>query len=100
MSKLVTIPFHGDTLFAVRDGDAVHVVIKPICDALGVDWKAQRNRIDRSAVLAKGRVVMTLPSAGGPQETFCLRLDLVNGWLFGIDARRVKPEARDRVLAY
>ena len=44
--------------------------------------------------------MMALPSAGGPQETFCLRLDLLQGWLFGIDAARVAPEARDRVLAY
>lgn len=50
--------------------------------------------------LAKGRVITTLPSVGGPQETVCLRLDLINGWLFGIDAQRVRPEARDLVITY
>lgn len=30
-------------------------------------------------------VTTTMPSAGGAQETTCLRLDLVNGWLFTID---------------
>ena len=43
---------------------------------------------------------MPLPSVGGTQETVCLRLDMINGWLFGIDAERVKPEVRDRVLDY
>jgi len=44
---------------------------------------------------------MALPSAGGAQETFCLRLDLVHGWLFTIDESRVKDgETRQRVLAY
>jgi hypothetical protein len=30
----------------------------------------------------------------------CLPLDFLNGWLFGINADRVKPEVRDQVLRY
>ncbi|MGF3027524.1 phage antirepressor N-terminal domain-containing protein [Methylobacterium aquaticum] len=97
---LTTVDFHEDTLFAVDRPDGVFVAIKPIADTLGIDWKAQRNRINRTPILAKGGVMMTLPSPGGPQDMLCLRLDLINGWLFGIDAERVAPEARPRVLAY
>lgn len=100
MSKLTTIDFHDDTLFAVEAPGGVFVAVKPICDGLGIDPKKQRERIQRDPVLTEGGAMMALPSAGGPQETFCLRLDLLQGWLFGIDAARVKPEARDRVLAY
>ena len=100
MSRLVTVTFHDDTLFAVADGETVFVAVKPICDGLGIDPKKQRERIQRDPVLSEGGAMMALPSAGGPQETFCLRLDLLQGWLFGIDAARVAPEARDRVLAY
>lgn len=100
MSKLTTIDFHDDTLFAVEDGGTVFLAVKPICDGLGIDPKKQRERIQRDPVLSEGGAMMALPSAGGPQETFCLRLDLLQGWLFGIDAARVAPEARDRVLAY
>ncbi len=99
-AKIITVDFHADTLFAVERDDGKFVAIKPICDTLGIDWKAQKNRIDRNPVLAKGRVITTLPSVGGPQETVCLRLDLINGWLFGIDAQRVRPEARDLVITY
>jgi len=100
MSKLVTITFHDDTLFAVEDGETVFVAIKPICDTLGISADRQRDRIRRDLILNEGATIMGVPSAGGEQETFCLRLDLLQGWLFGIDASRVKPEARDRVLAY
>ena len=100
MSKLTTINFHDDTLFAVEDGGAVYVAVKPIADRLGLDWRAQRQRIQRTPVLAKGGCMMHLPSPGGAQEMLCLRLDLINGWLFGIDADRVSAEARPRVLAY
>ncbi len=33
---------------------------------------------------------MQVPTAGGHQETVCLPLEYLNGWLFGIDDRRVK----------
>lgn len=100
MSKLTTIPFHDDTLFAIEEGGAVYVAVRPICDGLGISADRQRDRIRRDTILSEGATMMGVPSAGGEQASFCLRLDLLQGWLFGIDASRVKPEARDRVLAY
>ncbi|MFY9291556.1 MAG: phage antirepressor N-terminal domain-containing protein [Methylorubrum rhodinum] len=100
MTKLTTIPFHDDTLFVSEAPEGVYVAVKPICDGLGIDPKKQRERIQRDPVLSEGGAMMALPSAGGPQETFCLGLDLLQGWLFGIDAARVAPEAQPRVLAY
>ncbi|MEA2754741.1 MAG: hypothetical protein QOJ54_1030, partial [Aliidongia sp.] len=53
------------------------------------------------AILSEGMVIMTMPSPGGAQNTTCLRLDLMNGWLFGIEDNRVKHEAtRQKVLTY
>jgi hypothetical protein len=47
---------------------------------------------------------MTTPDpimgGGGPQTTNCLLLDYLSGWLFGIDASRVKPEVRQRLIRY
>jgi hypothetical protein len=43
---------------------------------------------------------MAVPTAGGPQETTLLRLDLVNGWLFGIEPNMVRADRRERVLDY
>lgn len=100
MSKLTTIPFGADTLFAVERSDGIFVAIKPIADRLGVDWSSQHRRLSRDPILAEGMAVMTIPSAGGDQETTVLRLELLNGWLFGIDAARVRPECRDAVQAY
>lgn len=73
---------------------------KPISDSLGLDWNAQRKRINRDAVLQGGGVIMTLPSISGDQETLCLPLDMLNGWLFGIDASRVKPGIKEKILFY
>lgn len=99
--NITTIDFHGDTLFATERGGRIYVAIKPICDSMGIEWRKQRERINRDPILSKGSTMTVLPSAGGPQETTLLRLDLMNGWLFGIDESRVKDEeTRQRILWY
>ncbi|OWJ69286.1 hypothetical protein CDV50_18830, partial [Haematobacter massiliensis] len=53
------------------------------------------------SIMSQGISVIRIPSAGGPQETVCLPLDLLNGFLFGIDENRVKdPAARERLIVY
>lgn len=100
MTKLVTVDFHDDTLFAVDRPEGVLVALKPISDRLGLDWTAQLRRTKRDPVLAEGMVIMAIPSLGGAQETAVLPLHLLPGWLFGIGANQVKPDARPAVLLY
>ena len=98
-----------DELIAVKLEDgSVYVPVRKLCDNLGVDWTAQRQRINRDEVLShalKGVVITTTPSladgrGGGPQEFLCLPLDLIPGWLFGIQPARVKEEIRDKLIRY
>ena len=101
MNAMVPVPFRGDTLWAAKQGDAVMVAIKPICESLSLDWEGQRQRIRRDAILNEGAFITKVPSDGGLQETVCLPLDLLTGWLFGVDDRRIRdPEVRAKVLAY
>ena len=95
------IPFHGDTLLVLEDrlGDRF-VALRPIVDALGLDWSAQYRRLLRDSVLAEGATTLATPSAGGDQTAVALSFSLFHGWLFTIDANRVKPEAKDKLLAY
>lgn len=101
MGKLITVDFRNDTIFAVERDDGIFVAIKPICETLGIKWSAQHERIKNDVILSEGILVTGIPSAGGSQETTCLRLDLVNGWLFTIDESRVRDEdTRQKVLTY
>lgn len=99
------VNFYGDDLTAVlvREGEReqVYVPIRLICDFLGVTWSPQRRRILRDPVLSKrlkGVTVTVTP--GGRQEMMCLPLDYLNGFLFGLNADRVNPAIRDRVIRY
>ncbi len=96
------IDFYGDDILAVIiEGGAVYVPVRPICDFLGVDWSAQRQRIMRDPVLSEEIeiVVVTTTKRGNP-NVLALPLDMVHGWLFGINANRVKPEVKELLLRY
>lgn len=95
------IPFHGETLLVIEDhlGDRF-VVMKPIVEALGLSWVGQLQRIKRDDVLSEGMCVTHIPSEGGEQEATILPLELFHGWLFTIDASRVKPELREKLHQY
>lgn len=99
--QLGTVNFHGQALSVVTGAEGEHLVaMKPICEAIGLQWEAQLKRIKRHPVLSQGMSIMDTPSAGGDQESTCLPLDYLNGWLFGVDASRVRPEIRERLVQY
>ncbi len=101
MNHLVPVPLHDDTLWADAIDPAHPVAVKPICEALRIDWIGQLQRIKRDAILHEGMCVINIPSPGGPQETVCLPLALIPGFLFSIDDRRIKDAAkREKVLRY
>lgn len=99
-AKLNTIDFHGQVLQIVDGNGRPYVPIRRICVNLGVDWNAQHQRIKRDQVLNEGACMIHVPSVGGVQEMFCLPLEYLNGWLFGIDENRVAPEVRDALVMY
>jgi hypothetical protein len=97
----VPIEFHGTALYASAIDGVPYVAIKPICDALTINWPSQLQRIKRHPVMAGGMVVITMPSASGDQPTVCLPLALLNGWLFGVSVSRVcDPARRARLIEY
>ncbi|MCA9929094.1 MAG: ORF6C domain-containing protein [Anaerolineales bacterium] len=102
-----TVLFYDDEITAVRLEDGrVMVPVRPLCNALGVDWSAQRQRINRDPVLSdvtSGVVITPTPPTSkfaNPQEMMCIPLEFLNGWIFGINASRVKSEIRDRLIRY
>ncbi len=96
------VPFHGHQLLTINDGNSIRVAMKPICEAIGLDWSAQFRRIERHPVLGTCVAMMAtqLPGESQSREIVTLPLDYLNGWLFGIDTNRVKPEIRDLLIDY
>jgi hypothetical protein len=105
-----TVDVYGDEVPAVlvqmdeSGRPLVYVPVRPICDYLGVAWSAQRLRINRDPVLSETteRVIVTITDSRQTmgREMLCLPLDYLNGWLFGINANRVKSGIRERLIRY
>lgn len=101
MNQVQNISFHGQTVPVFSHNNQHYVAMKPIVENIGLDWVSQYKKIQRSEILKSGMVMMTIPATDGKTyETACLPLDYLNGWLFGVDAKRVKPEIRERLLTY
>lgn len=100
------VDFYGDeitmALVQMEQRTQLYVPLRPICTYLGLSWSGQRERTARDPVLSQEVrfVRVTRTNLGGNPEVLCLPLEYLNGWLFGVNATRVKPELREKVIRY
>ncbi|MFJ2456571.1 phage antirepressor N-terminal domain-containing protein, partial [Pseudomonas protegens] len=100
-TQLAIINFHDQALTVITDSGKRLVAMKPICENIGLQWEAQRQRILRHEVLNSVTFMTKATAADGKSyEYTCLPIDYLNGWLFGVDSSRVKPEIRPRLIQY
>jgi len=92
--------FHGDELDVVTDGKGEHfVVLARLCEPLGLaDVKSQADKL--KSLPWAGWGIFPVPSDGGVQETTCLSIRSVAGWLFTVNAGKVKPHLREKLALY
>lgn len=102
MDKQFIAKVNGIEIAAVRDEEHnFFVPIKPICQAIGVQFEAQYHRLSRHYILAA--VMSTMDTTGADGKTYemvCLPLEYVYGWLFTIDANLVAEANRENVKRY
>ncbi|NMA39099.1 MAG: hypothetical protein GX937_02870 [Lentisphaerae bacterium] len=99
--EIELIKFDKATIEVTTIDGQPHVVLKPIADALELDWDAQRRNIRQDPVLNSVTVITTATGADGKQyEMLCLPLKYLNGWLFKVNANRYKGERRALIIRY
>ena len=87
-------------ILLIENGEK-RVAIKPICEALGVDFSAQLQKLKSDPILGSTMGLITTVGADGKErEMQTIPFKYVFGWLFRIDSRNVKEEAREVVLKY
>jgi hypothetical protein len=102
-----TLIFYGDDLIAFEvtygEQSKVYVPLKVISDHLGLSWSGQFERVKRDPVLSEavqGVRVTRTATEGGSQTMMALPIEYLNGWLFGVNANRLKAELREKVIRY
>lgn len=98
-SSIVEVPFRGDLVQAARSGDAVWVVVKRVCEALGIAEQRQASKL-RGKPWATTTLMVAVAEDGKNREVFCIHLDSLPMWLATIELSRVRPEARDKLVGY
>lgn len=90
--KEITITTHGTEKY---------VAIKPICEALGVNYTTQFEKILEDPILSSTVPLRGIVASDGKsREMRVMPLKFVFGWLFTINPNNVKPEIKEQVLAY
>lgn len=104
-NAITTIPFHGANIL-VQAGDTPEttmVAMKPVVEGMGLDWSAQRQKMDRHPVLSICTVVTPFQIPGDDQERehTLLPLNRLHFWLATVHPDRIKDEQiRARVILY
>ncbi|ERF79485.1 phage antirepressor N-terminal domain-containing protein [Gallibacterium anatis] len=100
-NQLQTIQFNNQSLITFEQNSTHYVAMRPICENIGLEWGSQYNRIKRDEVLNSVMVIITTTGSDGKNyQMLCLPIQYLNGWLFGIDVKRVKPEIRETLITY
>lgn len=99
--ELVLVDFYNQQIEAILWKDDVWVSVKRICENLEIDHATQNKKIKENPSLKERYRDIPIPSKGGNQKTFCIKLEAVTLWLASIQPNRIPDLAkRDRIVRY
>ncbi|MBF0096295.1 MAG: hypothetical protein HQM04_06475 [Magnetococcales bacterium] len=96
--RLIPVPFRDDQLYLVDHSGEPYVPMRPVVEGMGLAWKPQYLKITQTTRFCV--TMMVTPSEGGVQQTLCIPLRKLAGWLMTINPKKVAPEIKDKVIAY
>jgi len=105
MSNTITVPapitlsFYEDELVMIEHNGEPHVAMKPIVEAIGLDWKSQHRKLTNDPRW-NYRPMTTVGADMKLREMGCIPLRKIAMWLASINASRVKPELRSKLELY
>ncbi|OCG58705.1 phage antirepressor N-terminal domain-containing protein [Gilliamella sp. GillExp13] len=100
-NQIQLVQFHNQQISILNHNNKPYVAIKPICENIGLDWEAQRQRIKRNEILnSTAFMIKVVAKDGKNRDVLCLPLGYLNGWLAGIELSRVNPEIKPILKQY
>ncbi|EFE2705210.1 hypothetical protein CE222_001524 [Escherichia coli] len=98
--NMMTLPFHGDSLYVVNHNGEPYVPMKPIVEGMGLDWKTQYRKLKQRLNSCMVEMTIQLPGDTQRRPVICLALRKLAGWLQTISPNKVKLKIRDKVIQY
>ena len=85
----------------IATSDEQLIAIRPICEALGIDYSRQLKKIKEDPDLGPTVGMKPTVAADGKQrEMLCMPVEFIFGWLFTINPDNVNEDAREAVRRY
>lgn len=98
-SEIVRVPFMGGYIETVLIGNEPHVVLKPVLQAMHLDYESQRQKLNRKS-WATTCVTKVVAEDGKVRQMAAVDLDTWSMLLANIDEHRVSEAARPLVISY
>jgi hypothetical protein len=96
---IVKVQFDGDEIEAIPKDGRAWVVVRRVCEALGIDENGQRRKL-QTCPWATTVLMSAVAKDGKIREVFALDLDRVPMWLASINSGKVRPELREKLVRY
>jgi hypothetical protein len=82
----------------LKDGNG-YVSVRSLCDAFGLDQRAQRKRLIRQQGYFEAfTATILITTAGGPQPTLCLMASAVPLFMTGVELERVQDDEAHQLI--
>lgn len=95
-----TLSFHGSDLITLKVEDVIYTAVKPIVEAMGLDWGGQQQKLSKSGDKFNCRDISMVAKDGKIRQMLCMPLKKLNGWLFSINPEKVRVDLREKVIQY
>lgn len=87
-------------IVVIENGEK-RIPVRPICDALGVSYQGQIDKIKTDEILGSTLMLsLTVGADEKSREMQTIPFKFVFGWLFTINPKNVAPEAKDAVVKF
>lgn len=97
--SLVSLSFHGDTIYAIEHEGEPFAPVKPIIENIGLEWGAQQQKLSKNRS-RWGVSIIDIPSASGLQKTLCIPVRKLAGFLATINPAKVRNDLRAKIICY
>lgn len=99
--ELISTINNQSIVIVIDENGQKFVPIKPICEALGVNYTSQLEKLENDEII--NSVIPLRGTTGSDGKIYkmkCIPLKYVFGWLFSISSKSVKEEAKEGLINY
>lgn len=98
-NQFMPVTFHADTIYCVEHEGQPFTPVKPIVENLGLSWGNQTEKLQNTPHL-NCSVIRTVAPDGKNREMLCIPVRKVTAFLYSINANKVRPDLRDKLIQY